>query len=183
MVGLSRLSLVRGWFSSHGQAMKAHRDHKSRSCMTCIIARDLQQLTNSKTNTPLPPNTMNDTSLWSSEFVPGQQQDAEEAFQFLLAACDTVGLRHLRTTLGISSRCETPQHVQTAVPYYNMFGGVFKTTVRCASCAHVVHTTNFFTSLQLHLKLTISSLNDLLKAQFQSEPNPGDYKCCNASCN
>ena len=41
-VALSRLSLVRGWLSSHARAMKANRDHKSRSCMTCDLARDLQ---------------------------------------------------------------------------------------------------------------------------------------------
>ena len=86
LVGLSRLSLVRGWLSSHAQAMKGSRNHKSSCCMTCIIARDLQQLTNSKTREPFPPKTINHIRLWSSEFVPGRQQDAEEAFQFLLAA-------------------------------------------------------------------------------------------------
>ena len=66
---------------------------------------------------------MHDIRVWGgAAFAPGQQQDAEEAFQFLLAACDAVDLRHLRTTLGISSHGETPQQVQAATPYYKTFG-------------------------------------------------------------
>ena len=40
MVGLSRLPLVRGWFSAHGHAMDADPRHKPRSCITCTLARD-----------------------------------------------------------------------------------------------------------------------------------------------
>ena len=63
-----------------------------------------------------------------------------------------------------------------------MYGGELKTSVRCASCHHVVHRTDNFTSLQLHMKSPIHSLNDLMKVHFKSERCPSDYQCCNERC-
>ena len=77
LVGLSRLPLVRGWLSSHVRTMAADPEHKPRIRITCILARDMQHLTDTTANTAFPPNTMKNLRRWSSTFAPGEQQDAE----------------------------------------------------------------------------------------------------------
>ena len=99
LVSLSRLPLVHGWFSSHARTMDADPGHKPRSCITCILARDLKNLTDKTVRTPFPPHTMKNVRLWSPTFSPGAQQDAEEAFQYLCAACDAADVQQLRIQL------------------------------------------------------------------------------------
>ena len=123
LVGLSRLPLVLCWFSEHAHSMDADPNYKPRSCITCTLACDLEHLTGTTANTPFPPNTMKNISQWSSTFAPGVQQDAEEAFQYIFAACDAVDVRHLRIQLQIASRHVMPQQALKATPYYEVFGG------------------------------------------------------------
>ena len=134
-------------------------------------------------NTPFPPNIMKHISLCSSTFAPKVQQGAEETFQYLFAACDAVDVRQLRMQFRIFSSHVMPQQVLEAMPYYEIVGGELKTTVRCTTYAHVVHRSEPFTSLQLDMNQTLSSIPKHVQSHFQNEESLGDYKCRDGGCN
>ena len=58
-----------------------------------------------------------------------------------------------------------------------------KTTVRFTTCAHFVHRSELFTSLQLDMNQTLNSPDEHVQSHFQNEEGLSDYKCRNVRCN
>ena len=116
LVSLSRLPLLRGWLSTHERTMAADHSHTPSICTACILAEDLKHLTDTSTRTPMTPDTMRYSGLWCpDEVVQGQQQDAEEAFQALCAACDDADVQQLRSKLHLQHDERLPQRVRYAM--------------------------------------------------------------------
>ena len=182
IVGISRLPHVRGWLSTHARTMAADPKHKTRTCTACILAHDMQNLTDTEARTPITPALMTLSGLWSPAFVQGAQQDVEEAFQNLFAACDASDVQQLRLQLRLARREAMPQRALYATPYYAIFGGDTQTFVQCTTCTHVATRSEPITTLQLSLKRNLHTLDELVRAHLSLEPCPNDYRCTNRAC-
>ena len=143
----------------------------------------MKHLTDTTATTPFLPNAMKHIRLWCSTFAPKRQQDTEEAFQYLFATYDAVDVRQLRMQLRIASSQVMPQHVLEATSYYDITGASLTSTVRRTTFAHAVHCPEPFTSLQLDMNSTLSSLDEHIQIHFQNEECLSYYNCRNGRCN
>ena len=110
-----------------------HRDDADhpRSCTLCFLASDLHTLVANSANLPFEPAIVRTRSSWARGLVGGDQQDAQEAFNALLEACDGVDNRALQQHLmGVAPHVAVPY----TTPSWQIFGAVTRVHVTCRAC-------------------------------------------------
>ena len=183
LAALSRVPRLRGWLSAHTAQVASNVQHDRLQCAMCCLTRDFQGLTEANQRTPLIPETMLHVNLWNDNFVAGAQHDAEEAFQYLFAACDKCNVKQLKVDLHTPPDEELPQTVRDATPYFQIFGGVYKNTIHCTTCNCTSSRLEPFTTLQLELLPGVKTLHELIASRFKPEPCDNDFICNNDGCN
>ena len=182
LAALSRLPRLRGWLSAHTAEFPQGVQHNRLHCAICRLARDLHGLTHDNERAPLIPETMLYVAAWNPAFANRQQQDAEEAFQTLFAACDRCSHAQLRAHTLTPPDEALPHTVLDVSPYYQIFGGVYKDTIRCATCSCSTNRFEHFTTLQLDLLPHGDTLQQLIDSRFAAEACDRDYRCRNDRC-
>ena len=164
----ARLPAMQHWCREH---RRCHAD--AAGCPVCVLASDLQRITDHRSNSSFVPQTVRNRRFWSNGFFNNtQQQDATEAFQFLTDTCNDVDL-HLGVELADGNDPEDP--IRAAVtrfggtnttvystPFHRTFSGVQKSIVRCTACGWQTTTHDPITALQLPLRRGPCTLEALL---------------------
>ena len=179
---LSRLPRIRGWLAAHANEFNENKLHNRHYCAICHLARDFDEITSGTKTAPFRPTTMKNVNHWNPNFAPGRQQDAEEAFQTLFAACDACSVKELKLHMQTPSTHDLPRSVFDATPYYQICGGVYKDSIHCSTCDSTSQRFDLFTTLQLKLLPGNNTLAQLIASRLLPEPCDEDYRCSNDRC-
>ena len=161
-------------------------------CCLCGFAYDLEQITSAAT--ALVPQSVKDRASWSNDaFDNTQQQDAAEAFQLLMEACNTIDIERA-TELAGRNASENPVLLACArfgsqnnaihsTPYHRIFTGLHRSILRCKRCGWQTTKYEPFDALQLPMRSDSCALHALMEDYCACEDLLDDNdRCCNADC-
>ena len=136
LFALSKVPQVRRWLHEHLHAAVKPPLHSNR-CPLCMLARDVEQLTQSGIRVAHTPQVMLHRATWNLFFNNRNQQDAHEAFQSLLERCDDIDA----SAIYALAPCRNMQRgdfsasaYRASTPYNQIFGNLQLVRTTCSAC-------------------------------------------------
>ena len=148
-----------------------------------MLARDINHITRERSAAPHIPEIMLNRARWNEAFAGTRQQDATEAFQFLLVACDNVdaaALRNLPQYRGLPHREFQHSAVRASTPYNQIFANLQLIRITCTACNGTSELYERETVLNLSLENErLTTLHALLTEHHARENLDSAYRCLN----
>ena len=179
---LSSIPLVVRWACGHERAQRESQDHDSERCALCLLGRDIRTIRASRELNAIEPAVARARGQWSlGAFDNLEQQDANEAFNFLMRAADEVDWETcVALAPGVAMQIPGHSNPRYSTPYYKIFGGALRRSKRCRLCNYtgVLGTPDPFVSIAVEFPVDARPRTvDELVQRFRTPERPSDYYC------
>ena len=167
---LARLPALRNWCSQHQQHCQ-WADGASGICALCDLAWDVAHITVNPDATPMAPRTAQHRSRWNANMFQGNdQEDANEALDILMQACDSVDVRAAEFFGGdaLNVHC-VETSTRNTTPFWKVFGGIQCSTTKCEHCTSTITTYAIEHALSLSIPMTPTTVERLLANHLSCE--------------
>ena len=184
---LAAIPRVASWACGH-QAARARERHNVERCQLCAFARDVRHIRTDESGVAYVPEIVRTRRQWGEgQLNPGRQEDANEAFQLLATALDTVDADKLDARAPVSRDYGGVNSTRYGTPFWRIFGFVQRSKLVCGRCGWQSSMLTPESCMQLAFPDPASeeqraeSLDDLLRRYF-AEETLGQHRCEGPGC-